>query len=351
MNFASTIIKWYGQNKRDLPWRDTSDPYKIWLSEIILQQTRVDQGLPYYQKFVGAFPSITHLANAQEDEVLKLWQGLGYYSRARNLHATAKRVRDSFDGQFPEEYTDILDLKGVGEYTAAAIASFSYNLPYPVVDGNVIRVLSRVFGVYQPVDSKEGLKELKLIANRELDKEHPASYNQAIMEFGALQCVPVSPNCEQCPLAGTCIAQSRNEITELPFKQKKTKVKEVYFYYAVLGFQDGFFMKRRNENGIWKGLYDFPVVESEVALEEHVLMESFNKLVEEENHMILINISENQKHILSHRKINARFFRFELNNMPVKGVSGAQWFSVDKILEKGVPRLIERYFETINLYK
>ncbi len=351
MNFSNSIIQWYLKHKRDLPWRDTLDPYKIWLSEIILQQTRVEQGLPYYLKFTDAFPTITDLANASEDIVLKHWQGLGYYSRARNLHHSAQTVRDRFQGRFPSSYSEIISLKGVGEYTAAAIASFSYNLPHAVVDGNVIRVISRVFGVLDPVDSMFGLGEVKSIAARELDLERPALHNQAIMEFGALQCVPVNPNCGDCPLSGVCYAKKMEVVKEIPLKSKKTAVKNLFLYYAVVKYKNGLFVKRRDSEGIWKGLYDFPVLESETPILEEQVLSFFNKEYALSNQAVLTDISPAYRHLLSHRKIEARFFRFEVNNIPSFSLDKANWFSVDKILEKGVPRLIERYFEAINLYK
>ncbi|MFB0925151.1 MAG: A/G-specific adenine glycosylase, partial [Vicingaceae bacterium] len=233
MGFSEKLIVWYNEHKRDLPWRKTTDPYQIWLSEIILQQTRVNQGLDYFNKFIKKHPDIHSLAQSSEKDVLNLWQGLGYYSRARNLHFTAKYISNELNGEFPTEYKDILNLKGVGEYTAAAIASFAYKEAYPVVDGNVYRVLSRMFGIENPIDSTEGKKVFKQLATELIDTKNPDTYNQAIMEFGALQCTPKKPNCEDCPYLLECFAYKNGLITELPKKEKKIKQRNRYFNYLV----------------------------------------------------------------------------------------------------------------------
>ena len=226
MVFSKRLKQWYLQNKRELPWRSTQDPYKIWLSEIIMQQTRVEQGLPYYLRFTEAYPNVHSLANAPEQEVLKLWQGLGYYSRARNLHTTAIRVSKELDGNFPDHYKELKTLKGVGDYTASAIASFCFNEPVAVVDGNVYRVLSRVFGVETPINSTQGIKEFKALAQELIDHKDPATFNQAIMEFGAIQCKPQNPLCETCPFNDVCLALKNDQIKELPVKIKKTKIRQ-----------------------------------------------------------------------------------------------------------------------------
>jgi len=250
MGFSSKLINWYHQNKRDLPWRNSTDPYQIWLSEIILQQTRVDQGLSYFNKFIEHHPNVNSLANAPEKEVLNLWQGLGYYSRARNLHFTAKVISKEHKGIFPSDYNDILKLKGVGEYTAAAIASFAYNLSYPVIDGNVYRVLSRIFGIENPIDSSKGKKIFKALATELIDNKNPATYNQAIMEFGALQCTPKKPKCEDCPFRLECYAL-KNELTaELPKKEKKIKQRNRYFNYVVVIDNEKIYLKERKEKDI-----------------------------------------------------------------------------------------------------
>ena len=273
MNFAKLLADWYLENKRSLPWRETNEPYRIWLSEIILQQTRVDQGKPYYLSFVKAFPKVEDLAQAEEVDVLKLWQGLGYYSRARNLHASAKYVASDLQGKFPSSYKDLLALKGVGDYTASAIASICYNEPVAVVDGNVFRVLSRIFGIDTPINSTEGVKQFKQLAQELLDKKDPANFNQGIMEFGATHCKPQNPLCDSCPFAAKCVAFNQNRISELPVKLKKQKVKNRYFNYLVFISEEGeTILEQRRGKGIWEGLYEFPLVETseEVALENLV---------------------------------------------------------------------------------
>lgn len=220
MNFNRSILDWYSENKRNLPWRETADPYKIWVSEIILQQTRVNQGMTYYDRFINIYPNITSLASAKEEAVLKVWQGLGYYSRARNMHATAKVICSKHNAVFPKTYQDILKLKGIGEYTAAAICSFAFNQKYAVLDGNVFRVLSRFFGVRTPIDTTLGKKEFQKLANKNLSQKNPGTYNQAIMDFGAIQCTPTNPNCGICPINYLCSAYENDYVKELPIKQK-----------------------------------------------------------------------------------------------------------------------------------
>ena len=260
MNFSKELVNWYNLNKRELPWRLTRDPYKIWLSEIILQQTRVDQGLPYYYNFIREFPSIFDLAKAKEDKVLKVWQGLGYYSRAKNLHFTAKYICSNFNGVFPKDYEEILSLKGVGAYTAAAISSFAFNKNFAVLDGNVIRVLSRYYGVDSFYDTKNGKKEFQNLANLKLPKNQSYTYNQAIMEFGALVCTPKRPICEKCIFRETCYALNNSLVNELPKKLKKIIVKDRYIYFLIINHVNSlFFVKKKS--GIWSGLYEFPSIE------------------------------------------------------------------------------------------
>jgi A/G-specific adenine glycosylase len=351
MNFNTSLVSWYHRFKRDLPWRDTRDPYKIWLSEIILQQTRVDQGMAYYQKFVSKYPTASDLAAASEDEVLKDWQGLGYYSRARNLHGSAKKIVQEHNGGFPKTYADILDLKGVGEYTAAAIASFAFDLPHPVIDGNVMRVLSRFFGVFDPIDSKEGKRKLQQLAQEHLLKEDPSTYNQAIMEFGALQCVPVNPNCNICPLLAGCAAFKTNAVSQLPYKAKKTAVKELFVYYAVIEFEGSVYMKKRSGEGIWEGLYDFPSIEKENALHDDEVLDVLKEHLKVEESIIQVEISKEYKHILSHRRLKARFFHIKLSNKWHKMPQGAIEIHWDNITEKGIPRLIEKYLQDVGKYE
>ncbi|NDV60282.1 A/G-specific adenine glycosylase [Bacteroides sp. 519] len=307
--FNSQLIMWYEENKRELPWRNTTDPYKIWISEIILQQTRVAQGYDYFVRFIERFPDVQTLAAANEDEVLKYWQGLGYYSRARNLHAAAK----SMNGVFPSTYQEVINLKGVGEYTAAAICSISYGMAYAVVDGNVYRVLSRYFGIDTPIDSTEGKKIFKELAQELIDKEQPALYNQAIMEFGALQCTPASPNCTLCPVADGCLALANNTIKQLPAKQHKTKVTNRYFNYIYVRAGGCTFIKKRTGNDIWKNLFEFPLIETPEQISEEELYSSpeFQSLVGSD-HLSVKLLLGNVKHVLSHRIIFANFYQVDL---------------------------------------
>ena len=266
-DLTNKLISWYLINKRDLPWRKTTDPYNIWLSEIILQQTRVGQGTPYYHNFIEKYPSVNALASAPEDDVLKLWQGLGYYSRARNLHATAKKVAFELDGKFPNTYKELKKLKGVGDYTASAIASICYNEAAAVVDGNVYRVLSRIFGIETPINSSAGQREFKALAQELIDSERPALFNQAIMEFGAIQCKPKNPYCLHCPFNDRCVAFRKNKIQSLPVKKGKVKVRNRYFNYLVYIIDNSFtILRQRREKGIWRGLFEFPLVESDREL-------------------------------------------------------------------------------------
>ena len=342
MGFSKEIIDWYHQNKRDLPWRKTTDPYQIWMSEIILQQTRVDQGLNYFNKFIENYPTIDLLASATEKEILNHWQGLGYYSRARNLHFTAKLIVNEYNGVFPTEYKDVLNLKGIGEYTAAAITSFAYGLAYPVIDGNVYRVLSRVFGVELPIDSTEGKKAFKKLAAELIDTNNPSDYNQAIMEFGALQCTPKKPNCEDCPLRLSCYALKNELITELPRKEKKVKQRNRFFNYIVLIDKKVLYLKERKEKDIWIGLYDFPLIESEKQLETFsILSDSFKA-----SGLTLLKKSTEYKHILSHQKIYATFWLVSANKM-IEFDSNYTKIPLIEINNYPVPKLIDNYLQTI----
>lgn len=259
--FSKTLLRWHQQdNDRSLPWKSETDPYKIWLSEIILQQTRAEQGMPYYKQFITAYPNVHQLAMAPEDEVFRLWQGLGYYNRCRNMIATAKEIA-ARGGAFPDTYEGLLALKGVGPYTAAAIASFAFGRPNAVIDGNVYRLLSRYFAISLPIDSTEGKKTFGALAQQLLVREAPAAYNQAIMDFGAVVCVPRNPNCDSCPLAQKCKALQEGSIALLPVKHKKVKVTERHFHYLILQYKDKVFIRQRNANDIWQGLYEFIIDE------------------------------------------------------------------------------------------
>lgn len=309
--FVKNILQYYKQHKRDLPWRNTDDPYKIWISEIILQQTQVKQGLNYYLKFIQKFPNAQSLANAKEDEVLHLWQGLGYYSRARNLHYAAKQIVDNFEGKFPDHYNDILKLKGIGEYTAAAIASFAYNQPYAVLDGNVFRVLSRFFGINTPIDTNEGKKQFKELAQSLLPSENPSEYNQAMMEFGATYCKPQSPNCNHCVLNKHCTAFLENKVNDLPVKSKKIDKKNRYFNYFIFieNHQYTYITKRQNQD-IWQSLYEFYLIDHHKKFLS--LKEITHYLTKNNIHPESIKIISRQKHILTHQNLHIQFVRINI---------------------------------------
>lgn len=304
------LISWYQANKRDLPWRESSDPYVIWISEIILQQTRVVQGYDYFLRFTGRFPDVRSLAEADEDEVMKYWQGLGYYSRARNLHGAAK----SMNGVFPTTYSGVRALKGVGDYTAAAICSFAYNMPYAVVDGNVYRVLSRYLGIEEPIDSTRGKKLFAEAANELLDRERPGIYNQAIMELGAIQCTPSSPGCGLCPLAGSCMALQKGLVARLPVKQHKTKTRNRYFHYFYVSAGGYTFIRKRTGNDIWRNLFELPLIETpaEATLDELVGLPEYRSFFAQGEKPVVHTIYIGVKHVLSHQVIYANFYEVRL---------------------------------------
>ncbi|MBT9187270.1 A/G-specific adenine glycosylase [Zobellia russellii] len=323
MTFSDKILTWYQENKRTLPWRGTRDPYKIWLSEVMLQQTRVVQGTPYYLKFISNYPKVHDLANASEEEVLKLWQGLGYYSRARNLHATAKMVVNEYGGNFPDTYKELLSLKGVGDYTASAISSICFNRPEPVVDGNVYRVLARYFGVDLPINSTEGVKYFKKLAREVMDTDNIRDYNQGVMEFGAIQCSPKNPNCSVCPLNESCVALQNNKVDQLPVKLKKTKVRNRYFNYVVFMSQDEkTILEQRKGKGIWQNLWQFPLIESEKELSDAEFLVNVKGLDDE------ISIASIDKfnvcpivHKLSHQHLYTTFWIVQVKSDLKEGVS------------------------------
>jgi len=345
MNFSKNIIGWYYKNKRALPFRNCSDPYKIWLSEIILQQTRVEQGLPYFNTFIEKYPKIELLAKASENEVLKLWQGLGYYSRARNMHITAKEITEKYNGVFPNNYKKLLSLKGVGNYTAAAICSFSFNLPYAVVDGNVIRVLSRYFGVQIPFDNNEGKKVFEQLAQELLIDERAGENNQAIMEFGALQCKPKSPNCKPCPLKDSCFAYNNKMVSELPKKTKKLKIRKRYFDFFIIKNKENIFIQKR-EKGIWKGLYQFPLIENTVEKSESSIQDSkaFRSLSTKP--IEISKISPVLKHKLTHQTIFARFWHIESKT---ENIADSESINKQELKRYPIPRLLEKYLENIGM--
>ncbi|MBF2706995.1 A/G-specific adenine glycosylase [Flavobacterium soyangense] len=324
MNFSKVLTGWYIENIRDLPWRKTDNPYLIWLSEIMLQQTRVAQGMPYFLSFTANFPTVFDLAAANEEQVLKLWQGLGYYSRARNLHKTAQYVANELSGKFPDNYNDLLKLKGVGEYTAAAIASFSYNEAVPVVDGNVFRVLSRYLDVETEIASASAKKEFAALAFELMPKDNPALFNQAIMEFGALQCVPKSPNCSVCIFNTSCAALQKKKVNQLPVKSKKLKVRNRYFNYLVVADDnENTIIQKRTAKGIWHNLYEFPLIETEKVegfdcIADLIKSEFFsgNEIVS-----ILESNPESIIHKLSHQHLYIKFWKVKVNGIIEKGIN------------------------------
>lgn len=342
--FVNQLISWYKHQKRNLPWRQTNDPYKIWLSEIILQQTRVKQGTPYYLAFIEQYPTVSDLAKAPESEVLRLWQGLGYYSRARNLHACAKTVSTELNGVFPSNFEDLLKLKGIGRYTAAAIASIAFNRSNAVVDGNVYRVLSRVFGIENDISDSKSLKIFEAKANSLLHKKAAGEYNQAIMDFGAIQCTPKSPACAICPMSHFCFAFNTGRQQQLPLKTKKIKVRNRYFYYFVYEHEDRLLMKKRGPKDVWQGLYDFRLVESQERLSEE---EMLNELTAKE--LTLLDFSQEVKHILTHQRIFTRFIRVrvnELGNFEALAKSRhLEAFESAEVQELPKPILIQNYLQ------
>lgn len=345
--FQKGLVSWYNKNKRDLPWRHETDAYRIWLSEIILQQTRVKQGLDYYLRFVKKFPSVEHLAKANEDEVLKLWQGLGYYSRARNLHAAAKSIVKMHDGKFPDDFESIMKLKGVGVYTASAVASFAFNKPHAVVDGNVYRVISRVFGVKEAIDSSGGKKMFQQLADELLDKKRPAVYNQAVMEFGSQYCRPVKPDCSSCIFESKCYARANRCVERLPLKEKKTKIASRYFNYLLVADKQGkILIDKRKEKDIWKGLYEFSLLETPVLCEPLQLLKKREVKRVAGKTFDVLHVSAPYKHILSHQHLHARFYILQTKNAhPSKSLS----VKPAGLTKYAFPRLIEKFMNDCNL--
>lgn len=328
MGFAATVISWFRQNGRDLPWRQTRDPYAIWLSEIILQQTRIEQGRPYWERFMKRWPTVEALAAATEDEVLRQWQGLGYYSRARNLLTAARQV--TAQGGFPSTFKELLKLKGVGTYTAAAIASIAFDEPVAVVDGNVYRVLARYFGISTPINSTEGKKEFAQLAQSLLPPKEPAAYNQALMDFGAMQCTPASPACHHCPLMETCSACQQGNVSDLPVKLRTLKVKERHFSYIYIRYKGQTALRRRPSGDIWQGLYEPLLIEDGVLDMEPVRL-----------------LRQNVKHVLTHRVIYADFWLWQPESLPALP-DGYFWIDECDLSQYAVPRLVELLLNEVN---
>lgn len=344
MAFANKLLFWYRENGRDLPWRKTSNPYIIWLSEVILQQTRVEQGLPYFQAFSARFPDVKSFAEADEEEILRLWQGLGYYSRARNMHKAAKQVMELYDGVFPTRYDDLIKLQGVGDYTAAAISSFAADEPRAVLDGNVFRVLSRVFGLDIPINSTEGKKVFQKLANELLSNDHPGEYNHAIMDFGATQCRPKLPLCATCVLRLECKALADNRVQELPIKLKGKSSRKRFFHYFILEKDDQILMSKRTEGDVWANLYEFPMIETvdDCAVDSIYSHDEFRRHFEG---AVLHPIGGVIKHILSHQNIFARFYA--VSNISDIKEKKIQWnyFMSEKIDKLAKHKLIFSFWD------
>ncbi|MEM8893594.1 MAG: A/G-specific adenine glycosylase [Bacteroidota bacterium] len=347
--FTKQILQWYGVNKRDLPWRASKDPYKIWLSEIILQQTRVAQGLPYYRKFVEAFPTVNDLAEAPVDTVLRLWQGLGYYSRARNLHACAKQIVDEYGGNFPDSAQELLKLKGVGPYTASAIASMAFNEVVPVVDGNVYRVLSRYDDDSTDISGGTAYSHFYSRAQELISSNHPGEFNQAMMEFGATHCTPKAPLCADCIFQLDCKAYQNNTVLDRPVKLKKVKVTNRTFHYIVFEHDDQILVRQRKGKDIWQGLHDFHCIEGEYQVEE--LLSQLNSEVGDKSmaKYVLENQSIDIKHVLTHQRITARFYHFRAGSAEVLNET-CEKLSLISVDHQGLndlakPILIENYLK------
>jgi len=345
MNLANELIQWYKANKRDLPWRNTTDAYVIWLSEVILQQTRVEQGLPYFYRFIEKYPDVNSFAGAEEDEILKLWQGLGYYSRGRNMLKTARLVRDEYNGTFPQQYTELVKLKGIGEYTAAAISSFSADEARAVVDGNVFRVLARYFGISEPINSPKGKKIFQQVADDVLNHEHPGLHNQAMMEFGAMLCKPKNPACGICPVRVGCYAFKHNATTTLPIKLNKVKTKERHFNYILIIKNNEILLNKRGEKDIWANMYDLPMIETITMLpvEELVRLPTF--INNFSNNAEVLEVSQVYKHVLTHQRLYVRFIKINSEDIKLE----QKWFfaSVENLKILALPKIIFIFIKNI----
>jgi A/G-specific adenine glycosylase len=342
--FSKQLLRWNDfENNREMPWKGQKNPYLIWLSEIILQQTRVEQGLPYYERFARHYPQVEDLAKAPEDEVMKLWQGLGYYSRARNLHFTAKHISQKLNGKFPKTFAECRELKGVGDYTAAAIASFAFNENVAVVDGNVIRVLSRVFGIATPFDTTAGKKEFARLAQAQADSKNIAAYNQAIMDFGAIVCSPRAPKCGHCPFQQQCVAYTNDSVSDYPVRAKKTIVTERFLNYFIIKNKTKIVVEKRTEKDIWQNLYQFPLLETDKIVTNH-----FDRMAEMflgHKNFTLLRISEPKSQLLSHRKIVFRFVEIELKNWQSLLQSPYEIVNYKQLQQLAFPKALHLYLK------
>lgn len=341
MEFYKILETWYLNNQRSLPWRNSSNPYFVWLSEIILQQTRIQQGLNYYKVFTEHYPTVYDLANATEDQVLKDWQGLGYYSRARNLHFSAKHICNELNGNFPNTYKDLIKLKGVGDYTASAIASICFNEKTAVVDGNVYRVLSRYFNIDTPINSPKGIKYFKNLAQELIKNANPKDYNQAIMDFGSIVCKPKNPTCDECDLSNSCIAKAKNIINTLPVKEKKLKIKDKFFNFIIIDDGRNTVIEKRTNNGIWKNLYQFPLIETtKLTNQKELLNHDFFKNNDFKNPKIILYNSTPWIHKLTHLNLHTQFWI--LNTKHIQSNIATPWSSIENY---AVPKLIHKFLE------
>jgi A/G-specific adenine glycosylase len=343
-SFTAQLLKWNREkNIRQMPWKGEKDPYKIWLSEIILQQTRVEQGLNYYNNFIRIFPDINILAKAKDKKIFKMWEGLGYYTRCRNLIATARYISKERKGKFPVTYDEVKTLKGIGPYTAAAISSFAFNLPYAVLDGNVFRVLARVFGINEPVDTTEGKKYFASLAEKLLDKKLPGLYNQAIMDFGAIVCKPVSPLCSECIFRKSCYAYLHNKVDELPLKKKKINIRKRWFYYLILEYKNEIAIHQRIGKDIWQDLYEFHLIEKANEIDpKNMMQEAEKKKWVLKKGYALLSVSPLYKQQLSHQLIAGQFIRVCLKKKPKLG-SEWLWVTKNKIRKYAFPQFINQY--------
>lgn len=354
--FFDRLAHWYDENRRSLPWRDIDNPYYIWISEVILQQTRIEQGMPYYFRFIETFPTVKALADADEQTVLKCWQGLGYYTRARNLHAAAKQIISDFKGVFPNRYDDIVSLKGVGRYTAAAVASFAFGLPYPAIDGNVMRVATRIFGIFEPINTAKAYKSIEEILKKHQPKEHAALFNHAMMDFGATFCMPQNPSCERCCFADMCVANRQQKQDLLPVKQSKVKPKDRYLGYLVVICNAGegkkLLMNRREGKDIWKNLFDFPLLYD--CLEpvwEADKEKVFGDLLPEVTQFVSKSVTPSREylHVLSHFRIHAVFYTVEISGSEAKKMNKqrGEWVSTANLSDYPLPRLVDKYVKRV----
>ena len=353
LEFTRLLLQWNDEfNSREMPWKNEKDPYKIWLSEVILQQTRVEQGLPYYNKIIQQYPTVTALAKAKDETVFKLWEGLGYYSRCRNLLSTARLVANEMGGVFPTEYTALLQLKGVGAYTAAAIASFAYNLPYAVLDGNVYRVLSRIFDIEIATDSKEGKELFSALAQKLIDKELPGKYNQAIMDFGATVCKPALPVCNVCPLNTICKAYKHGTVNLLPIKEKQLKKKHRIFYYFVFQHKNQYMIHQRTTKDIWQNLHEFYLLESSKTIHWNAnnIAEWLEQQLSIKEGFVIEDISAEMSQQLTHQKITSKFILVRLNKIPTT-LSAFNWMTKAEANKVAFPKLLNDYLNGSAVFK